>query len=72
VLLLQAHEPAGTCGPVRPRRRASVFSDVRPASPPPAVPPRALSAARIRPYLKNLPVLADSANEGAGAGVHVR
>jgi hypothetical protein len=46
-------------------------SDVRPGSTHDLTAARELVLPQARPYLKDLPILADSGFEGAGAGVHV-
>ena len=67
----KAHEPAGNVQALAAPGVPLWVSDVLPAS------THALTAVRepvlpgARPYLKNLPALADSGYEGAGAGVHV-
>jgi hypothetical protein len=68
----RAHAPGGNIQALSAPRGVPVWvSDVLPGS------THDLTAARehvlpgLRPYLKDLPVLADSGYEGAGAGVHV-
>ena len=58
-------------GASRPGRRPAGVSDVLPGSTHDLTAARELVLPEARPYLKDLPVLADSGYEGAGAGVHV-
>ena len=69
----KAHEPAGNVQALAAPRRRPAVGQRRAAGqhPRPDRGPRAGPAAGPGPYLKDLPFLADSGYEGAGAGVHV-
>jgi len=64
--------PPGTCRRWPPRAAVPLWiSDVLPGSTHDVTAARELVLPQARPYLKDLPFLADSGYEGAGAGVHV-
>ena len=68
----KAHEPAGNVQALAdPRGIPRWVSDVLPGSTHDLTAARELVLPGARPYLKDLPILADSGYEGAGAGVHV-
>jgi hypothetical protein len=68
----RAHQPGGTIqGLSSPRGIPLWVSDVLPGSTHDLTAAREHVLPQARPYLKDLPVLADSGYEGAGAGVHV-
>jgi hypothetical protein len=68
----KAHEPAGNVQALAAPGGVPLWvSDVLPGSTHDLTAARELVLPEVRPYLKNLPVLADSGYEGAGAGVHV-
>lgn len=68
----KAHEHAGLIqGLISPAGIPLWLSDVLPGSTHDITAAREQVLPAVRPYLKNLPVLADSGYEGAGAGVHV-
>ena len=68
----KVHEPAGNVqAPAAPGGVPLSVSDVLPGSTHDLTAARELVLPDARPYLKDLPILADSGYEGAGAGVHV-
>jgi hypothetical protein len=68
----KAHEPAGNVQALSAPRGIPLWvSDVVPGSTHDLTAARELVLPGARPYLKDLPFLADSGYEGAGAGVHV-
>jgi hypothetical protein len=68
----KAHEPAGNVQALAAPGGVPLWvSDVLPGSTHDLTAARDLVLPGARPYLKNMPVLADSGYEGAGAGVHV-
>jgi DDE superfamily endonuclease len=68
----KAHEPAGNVQALAAPGGVPLWvSDVLPGSTHDLTAARALVLPEARPYLKDLPILADSGFEGAGAGVHV-
>jgi hypothetical protein len=68
----KAHEPAGTVQALAAPGGVPLWiSDVLPGSTHDVTAARELVLPQARPYLKDLPFLADSGYEGAGAGVHV-
>jgi hypothetical protein len=68
----KAHEPAGNVQALAaPGGVPLRVSDVLPGSTHDLTAARDLVLPGARPYLRDLPVLADSGYEGAGAGVHV-
>jgi hypothetical protein len=68
----KAHEPAGNVQALAAPGGVPLWvSDVLPGSTHDLTAARELVLPEARPYLKDLPVLADSGYEGAGAGVHV-
>ena len=68
----KAHEPAGNVQALAaPGGVPLSASDVLPGSTHDLTAARELVLPEARPYLKDLPILADSGYEGAGAGVHV-
>jgi hypothetical protein len=68
----KAHEPAGNVQALAAPRGVPLWvSDVLPGSTHDLTAARELVLPEARPYLKDLPILADSGYEGAGAGVHV-
>ena len=68
----KAHEPAGNVQALAAPGGVPLWvSDVLPGSNCDLTAARELVLPEARPYLKDLPVLADSGYEGAGAGVHV-
>jgi hypothetical protein len=68
----KAHEPAGNVQALAAPRGIPLWvSDVLPGSTHDLTAARELVLPEARPYLKDLPVLADSGYEGAGAGVLV-
>ena len=68
----KAHEPAGNVQALAdPHGIPRWVSDVLPGSTRDLTAARELVLPGARPYLKDLPILADSGYEGAGAGVHV-
>ncbi len=68
----KAHEPAGSVQALAaPGGVPLRVSGVMPGSTCDLTAARDLVLPGARPYLKNLPILADSGYEGAGAGVHV-
>ena len=68
----KAHEPAGNVQALTAPGGVPLWvSEVLPGSTHDLTAARELVLPGIRPYLKELPVLADSGYEGAGAGVHV-
>ena len=68
----KAHEPAGNVQALSAPGGVPLWvSDVLPGSTHDLTAARELVLPEARPYLKNLPILADSGYEGAGAGVHV-
>ena len=68
----KAHEPAGNVQALAAPGGVPLWvSDVLPGSTHDLTAARELVLPEARPYLKDLPFLADSGYEGAGAGVHV-
>jgi len=68
----KAHEPAGNVQALAAPGGVPLWvSDVLPGSTHDLTAARELVLPEARPYLKDLPILADSGYEGAGAGVHV-
>jgi len=68
----KAHEPAGNVQALAAPGGVPLWvSDVLPGSTHDVTAARELVLPQARPYLKDLPFLADSGYEGAGAGVHV-
>ena len=68
----KAHEPAGNVQALAAPGGVPLWvSDVRPGSTHDLTAARELVLPGARPYLKELPILADSGYEGAGAGVLV-
>ena len=68
----KAHEPAGNVQALAAPGGVPLWvSDVLPGSTHDVTAARELVLPGARPYLKDLPFLADSGYEGAGAGVHV-
>ena len=68
----KAHEPAGNVQALAAPGGVPLWvSDVLPGSTHDLTAARDLVLPEARPYLKDLPILADSGYEGAGAGVHV-
>jgi DDE superfamily endonuclease/Helix-turn-helix of DDE superfamily endonuclease len=68
----KAHEPAGNVQALAAPGGVPLWvSDVLPGSTHDLTAARELVPPQARPYLKDLPFLADSGYEGAGAGVHV-
>jgi len=68
----KAHEPAGNVQALTAPRGVPLWvSDVLPGSTHDLTAARELVLPQARPYLRKLPILADSGYEGAGAGVHV-
>ena len=68
----KAHHPAGNVQALAAPGGVPLWvSDVLPGSTHDLTAARELVLPEARPYLKNLPILADSGYEGAGAGVHV-
>ena len=68
----KAHEPAGNVQALSAPGGIPLWvSDVLPGSTHDLTAARELVLPEARPYLKDLPFLADSGYEGAGAGVHV-
>ena len=68
----KAHQPAGNVQALAsPGGVPQWVSDVLPGSTHDLTAARGLVLPGARPYLKDLPILADSGYEGAGAGVHV-
>jgi hypothetical protein len=68
----KAHEPAGNVQALTAPDGVPLWvSDVLPGSTHDLTAARELVLPEARPYLKDLPILADSGYEGAGAGVHV-
>ena len=68
----KAHEPAGNVQALAAPRGVPLWvSDVLPGSTHDLAAARELVLPEARPYLKDLPILADTGYEGAGAGVHV-
>ncbi|MGH3246502.1 MAG: transposase family protein [Trebonia sp.] len=68
----KAHEHAGLVqGLIAPSGIPLWLSDVLPGSTHDITAARQQVLPAVRPYLKNLPILADSGCEGAGPGVHV-
>ena len=68
----KAHEPAGNVQALAAPGGVPLWvSDVLPGSTHDLTAARELVLPQARPYLKDLPILADSGYEGAGAGVHV-
>ena len=68
----KAHEPAGNVQALSAPGGVPLWvSDVLPGSTHDLTAARELVLPQARPYLKDLPILADSGYEGAGAGVHV-
>jgi hypothetical protein len=68
----KAHEPAGNVQALTAPGGVPLWvSDVLPGSTHDLTAARELVLPAARPYLRKLPVLADSGYEGAGAGVHV-
>jgi len=68
----KAHRPAGNVQALAAPRGVPLWvSNVLPGSTHDLTAARELVLPEARPYLKDLPVLADSGYEGAGAGVHV-
>jgi len=68
----KAHEPAGNVQALAAPGGVPLWvSDVLPGSTHDLTAARELVLPGARPYLKNMPILADSGYEGAGAGVHV-
>jgi hypothetical protein len=68
----KAHEPAGNVQALAAPGGVPLWvSDVRPGSTHDLTAARELVLPEARPYLKDLPILADSGYEGAGARVHV-
>jgi len=68
----KAHEPAGNVQALTVPRGVPLWvSDVLPGSTHDLTAARELVLPQARPYLRELPILADSGYEGAGAGVHV-
>ena len=68
----KAHGPAGNVQALAAPGGVPLWvSDVLPGSTHDLTAARELVLPEARPYLKDLPVLADSGYEGAGAGVHV-
>jgi hypothetical protein len=68
----KAHEPAGNVQALAAPRGVPLWvSDVLPGSTHDLTAARELVLPGARPYLRKLPILADSGYEGAGAGVHV-
>jgi hypothetical protein len=68
----KAHEPAGNVQALAAPGGIRLWvSDVRPGSTHDITAARELVLPQARPHLKNLPILADSGYEGAGAGVLV-
>jgi hypothetical protein len=68
----KAHEPAGNVQALTAPRGVPLWvSDVLPGSTHDLTAARELVPPGARPYLRKLPVLADSGYEGVGAGVHV-
>jgi hypothetical protein len=67
----KAHEPAGNVQALAAPGGVPLWvSDVLPGSTHDLTAARELVLPEARPYLKDLPILADSGYEGAGAGVH--
>jgi hypothetical protein len=60
-----------TCAQNAASARASAYSASLPGSTHDLTAARELVLPEARPYLKDLPILADSGYEGAGAGMHV-
>jgi len=68
----KAHHPAGNVQALSAPGGVPLWvSDVLPGSTHDLTAARELVLPEARPYLKDLPILADSGYEGAGAGVHV-
>jgi len=68
----KAHHPGGNIQALSAPRGVPLWvSDVLPGSTHDLTAARELVLPQARPYLKDLPFLADSGYEGAGAGVHV-
>jgi DDE superfamily endonuclease len=68
----KAHEPAGNVQALASPGGVPLWvSEVLPGSTHDLTAARDLVLPGVRPYLKDLPILADSGYEGAGAGVHV-
>jgi hypothetical protein len=68
----KAHEPAGNVQALAAPGGVPLWvSDVLPGSTHDLTAARDLVLPEARPHLKDLPILADSGYEGAGAGVHV-
>ncbi len=68
----KAHRPAGNVQALAAPGGVPLWvSDVLPGSTHDLTAARELVLPQARPYLKDLPILADSGYEGAGAGVHV-
>lgn len=68
----KAHEPAGNIQALSAPGGVPLWvSDVLPGSTHDLTAARELVLPQARPYMKDLPFLADSGYEGAGAGVHV-
>jgi hypothetical protein len=68
----KAHEPAGNVQALSAPGGVPLWvSDALPGSTHDLTAARELVLPEARPYLKDLPILADSGYEGAGAGVHV-
>jgi hypothetical protein len=68
----KAHRPAGNVQALAAPGGVPLWaSEVRPGSTHDLTAARELVLPQARPYLKDLPFLADSGYEGAGAGVHV-
>jgi DDE superfamily endonuclease len=68
----KAHQPAGNVQALASPGGVPLWvSDVLPGSAHDLTAARGLVLPGARPYLKDLPILADSGYEGAGAGVHV-
>ena len=68
----KAHQPAGNVQALTAPGGVPLWvSDVLPGSTHDLTAARDLVLPEARPYLKDLPILADSGYEGAGAGVHV-
>jgi DDE superfamily endonuclease len=68
----KAHEPAGNVQALAAPGGVPLWvSDVLPGSTHDLTAARDLVLPGARPYLKDMPILADSGYEGAGAGVHV-
>ena len=72
MVLRQGDEPAGNVQALSAPRGVPLWvSDVLPGSTHDLTAARELVLPEARPYLKDLPILADSGYEGAGVGVYV-